>query len=104
MTAELAVGLVAVMLVLLAVLTMVEAAVAQVRCVDGARAGARAAAMGVTDDEVRVLARRSAGEAATVQVRRSDGWVEVEVATGLPGAGLLRSLTVQAEASTPAEP
>ncbi|WP_456847646.1 TadE/TadG family type IV pilus assembly protein, partial [Cellulomonas sp. P5_C6] len=45
-TAELAVGLPAVALLLVAVLTVGAAAVAQTRCTDGARAGARAAALG----------------------------------------------------------
>jgi Flp pilus assembly protein TadG len=52
-TAELAVALPAVMVVLAAVLSVGQAVLAQVGCVDAARAGARAAARGDGLDQVR---------------------------------------------------
>ncbi len=103
-TAELAVGMVAVALVLLAVLAVAGATVAQVRCTDAARAGARAAALGAADEEVGSVVRRSAGADAHVTVRRADGWVQVEVRASLPGAGLVPALGVSAAAAVPEEP
>lgn len=78
-TAELAVGLPAVVLVLVALLVVSSAAVAQTRCADGARAGARSAALGEDDATVVATARRVAGGDAAVSVSRSGGWVSVTV-------------------------
>ena len=80
-TAELAVGLPAVVLVLVALLTVASAAIAQTRCTDAARAGARAAALGEPDATVTATAQRVAGESATVDVGRGGGWVTVGVST-----------------------
>jgi Flp pilus assembly protein TadG len=52
-TAELAVAMPAVMVVLAAVLSVGQAVLAKVTCVDAARAGARAAARGAGPDQVR---------------------------------------------------
>lgn len=78
-TAELAVGLPAVVLVLVALLAVSSAAIAQTRCADGARAGARSAALGEDDAAVVATARRVAGAGAEVSVSRSDGWASVTV-------------------------
>ncbi len=78
-TAELAVGLPAVVLVLVALLAISSAAITQTRCADGARAGARSAALGEDDASVLATARRVAGAGAEVSVSRSDGWVSVAV-------------------------
>lgn len=78
-TAELAVGLVAVVTVLGAVLAVGAAGLAQLRCADGARAGARAAALGEPDAQVRATAARVAGPGAAVEITRADGWVTVVV-------------------------
>ncbi|ROS31651.1 TadE family type IV pilus minor pilin [Cellulomonas sp. PhB150] len=92
-TAELAVGLPAVVLLLVAVLTIAAAGIAQLRCADGARAGARAAALG--SDDAADDARRAAGEGARVAIAESGGWVTVTVSAeigGLPfGGGALRA-------------
>lgn len=86
-TAELAVGLPAVVLVLVLVLGVAAAGMTQMRCADGARAAARAAALGAdapADD-----ARRVAGGQARVVVARDGPWVTVTVSAdvaGLPGA------------------
>lgn len=84
-TAELAVGLVAVVLVLALVLVTASAAAARLRCQDGARTGARVAALGGSDAEVADAARRAAGSASNVAVRRAPPWVEVEVSAAVPG-------------------
>ena len=93
MTAELAVGLPAVVLVLVAVLTVAAAGVAQLRCADGARAGARAAALGSGD--AAADARRVAGDGAQVAVSTAGGWATVTVSSGIGdvpwGGGPLRA-------------
>lgn len=92
-TAELAVGLPAVVLVLVVVLVVAAAGIAQLRCADGARAGARAAALG--SDDAADDARHVAGESARVVITTSAGWVTVTVSSdvgGLPfGGGPLRA-------------
>lgn len=104
-TAELALGLPAVVLALVVVLLVGAAAVAQVRCSDAARAAARAAALGEDHASVQQLATELAGDDAVVTLTESDGWVHVvvqrPVSTG-PLAGL--ALTAEAEASLPIEP
>ena len=85
-TAELAVGLPAVVLLLVALLTIASSAITQTRCTDAARAGARAAALGEPDAEVSVFAHRLAGDAATVAVSRADPWVTVDVSAAV-GSG-----------------
>jgi len=84
-TAELAVALPAVVLVLVALLTLAAAAGAQMRSADAARAGARAAALGEDDAAVRSTAAHVAGDGATVAVVRGDPWVEVTVSTPVVG-------------------
>ena len=103
-TAELAVGMVAVVLVLAVLLVTVAAASARMRCLDAARAGARLAALGETDAEVAALAHRLAGPGAGVLVVRQPPWVEVRVSTSVPGGwftggavGLSASATAWAE-------
>jgi hypothetical protein len=94
-TAELAVGLPAVVLLLVALLTIASTAIAQTRCTDAARAGARAAALREPDGAVRATARRLAGDEATVAVSRAGDWVTVEVssavASGAWGSSPLRA-------------
>jgi len=55
------------------------AAGAQIRCIDAARAGARAAARSEAPGEVLRIARAAAPEGARVSVRRSGGMVRVRV-------------------------
>lgn len=85
-TAELALALPAVVLVLAVLLVTASASAAQLACLDGARAGARVAAIGRPDTEVAAAARRVAGGTATVAVRRDPPWVEVHVSAPGPGA------------------
>lgn len=105
MTAELALGLPAVVLVLAVVLVTVAAGAAQLRCVDAARAGARAAAIGEAPAEVRAAAARVAGDAAQVSVRPDGDWVTVVVSTSVPGSWLTGGrLAVRGSATAWVEP
>ncbi|MCL3861373.1 TadE family type IV pilus minor pilin [Actinotalea sp. K2] len=79
MTAELAVTLPAVVLLLAVLLVTAAATTVQLRCADGARAGARVAALGQDDAQVAAVARRVAGDAVVVSVRREPPFVEVTV-------------------------
>ena len=81
-TAELAVALPAVVVVLAGVLAVGQAVLAQVQCVDAARAGARAAARGESASEVSSLAREGAGDVA-VTVERQGTLVAVSVSRRL---------------------
>ncbi|MFB7666852.1 TadE family type IV pilus minor pilin [Kitasatospora sp. NPDC056138] len=98
MTAETAVALPA--LVLLAAMLMwgVVAAAAQIRCVDAARIGARAAARG--DVNAAEVARAAAPSGAAVQISRDSETVRVAVDAPCPGPGHLASaLTARLRAS-----
>ncbi len=79
MTAETAVALPALVLVLTASLWAVAATDAQLRCVDAARAGARAAARGEAPEQVRAVVLRLAPADTTVSVAAGAGTVRVEV-------------------------
>lgn len=85
-TAELALALPAVVLVVAVLLVTAAAATAQLRCADAARAGARVAALGQSDAEVSAVARQLAGDAATVRVVRDPPWVQVMVSASVPGS------------------
>ncbi|SEE91094.1 TadE family type IV pilus minor pilin [Ruania alba] len=104
MTAELAVLLPGVVLVLVAVLVAAAVGVAQVRCADAARAGARAAAVGHSEAQVVDQAQHVAGPDATVSVQQAGGWVQVRVETDVPLGPLGGLLDVSAELSAAVEP
>ncbi|MCL2467223.1 MAG: pilus assembly protein TadE [Micrococcales bacterium] len=103
-TAELAVGMVAVAMVLVVVLAVAAATVAQVRCVDAARSAARAAALGEDDASVRDTAARVAGSGATVTTTRADGWITVTVSTPLVAQGPFTGLRATGSATGRTEP
>lgn len=103
-TAELALGLPAVVLVLVAVLMVGSAAVAQVQCTDAARAAARAAALGEDSAAVMAIATELAGDDAQVSVVESDGWVRVVVTRSVATGWLGGNLTASAEFAVPLEP
>ncbi|PPK92934.1 TadE-like protein [Kineococcus xinjiangensis] len=86
-TAELALALPAVVLVLCAVLATGEVAIAQVRCTDAARAAARSAARGEPAHVVRAAAETLAPAGARVEVGPGGLGVQVsvEVAVDLGG-------------------
>ena len=104
-TAELAVALTGVVVVLAALLATVSLALAQVRALDAAGAGARAAARGEAEAHVLGLTRRLAGPAARTGVARTASQVtvtvRVPVALPLPGGP---AVDVHASATTPFEP
>jgi len=85
-TAELALLLPAVVVVLLVCATLGAAAIGQLQCADAARAAARAAAIGEPAAAVAAVARDLAGAHAQVQVDREGEWVEVTVTRPMAGA------------------
>ena len=104
-TVELALALPAVVLLLVAVLTLGSAVVGQLRCADAARAGARAAALGEGSAEIAAIAGRVAGDGATVGVSRTGVWVTVTVGGSvLAGPDLGGSLHTHASAVARVEP
>lgn len=104
-TAELAVALPAVVLVLTAVLVLAASALTQLRCADAARAGARAAAIGDDESGVRAVVARVAGPDADVSVVRSGDWVTVSVSDAVVSGGLRTGpLVARASAVAWAEP
>lgn len=100
-TAELAVALPAVLLVAALCLVAVSVGIDQVRCVDAARLGARAAARGDPGEVVRAEALRVAPSGAEVSVRTGPTEVSVTVTAvrSSPGASWLGSFPVQATSS-----
>ncbi|NLF03414.1 MAG: TadE family protein [Actinomycetales bacterium] len=82
-TAELAVALPAVVVVLLLVLGLGTASMAQVRAVDAARTAARLAAIGDDDAALVAAAQRLAGDGSHVGVVREPPWVTVSVRVGV---------------------
>lgn len=101
MTAETAVVLPVLMLLLGAALWLIAIAGARLRCVDAARDGARAAARGESPVAV-VAAAEAAGPAgAVVQIRRSGDRVVVVVRARVgPVSGVLASVPAPVVAAT----
>ncbi|WP_454050760.1 TadE family type IV pilus minor pilin [Cellulomonas sp. Marseille-Q8402] len=105
MTAEFAVLLPVVALLVGVVVALTAGAATQLRCADAARAGARVAALGEDDTAVSAAARRVAGDGVRVAVGRDDGWVVVTVdGTVGPSLPLVGGLVVHASATARAEP
>ncbi|WP_276311864.1 TadE family type IV pilus minor pilin [Streptomyces globisporus] len=102
MTAEAAVVIPVLVAFALALLWALLAAADQIRCVDAARAGARAAARSEPETAVLDAAREAAPQGARVEmVRAGDLWrVRVEAPTRGPG---VPALTLSAEAAALAE-
>lgn len=84
-TAELALTLPAVLMVLLLVVTLGAASVAQLRCTDAARAGARAAALGHSHAQVHQIVTDRAGPDAQVHIEPGADQVRVRVSRPVPG-------------------
>jgi hypothetical protein len=104
-TAELAVALPAVVLVLAALLLTASAATGTMRCAEGARAGARVAALGQSDVEIAAVVRRVAGDGSVTRVTREPPWVQVRVTRRLPGAWFTGgALSLASQATAWAEP
>lgn len=102
-TAELAVALPAVVLVLAALLVVVLAGVSQIRVVDAARAGARAASAGESDGRVHEIVTRLAGSSASAAVGGDGSWVTVTVRTSVVGGWFSGPLAVTATATARVE-
>lgn len=102
-TAELAVAIPAVVLVLALCLVAVGAAVDQIRCVDAARLAVRAAARGDTVAHVRALAAEAAPAGATVEVSARAGTVRVSVQARTRSWAGLPTWQVVAGAESPVE-
>lgn len=104
-TAETAVVLPVLVLVLAAALAAVSVVTAQMRCADAAREGARAAARGESDAAVRQIVASSAPDGSAVTVGRSGDNATVEVSASIalfPGLG--PSMTVSDTATAALEP
>ncbi|HEV2999357.1 MAG TPA: TadE family type IV pilus minor pilin [Solirubrobacteraceae bacterium] len=108
-TAETAVALPALLLVVAVCVWALGLVGATLRCAEAARAGARAAARGETAAEVTDAATRAARHDADVSTTAADGYVTVRVSwSARPPVPLLARLlpatTVSAEATARAEP
>jgi Flp pilus assembly protein TadG len=88
-TAETAVVLPVLLLVLAGAVAAVTLVGAQLRCVDAAREGARAAARGETVAVVTALAGRAAPDGAITSVAVSGQEVRVTVTADVPALGVL---------------
>ena len=84
-TAELAVGLPVVVLLLVAVLSLAAASTAQMRALDAARAGARAYAIGEDDAAAQQAVAQVGGADAALTVTRDEAWVRVTVTRPVVG-------------------
>ncbi|KRV47577.1 pilus assembly protein TadE [Wenjunlia vitaminophila] len=91
-TAETAVLLPALVLLMAMLLWGVLAAAAQIRCVDAARAGARAAARSESRSAVLATAREAAPAGARVRAEVRGDMVLVRVRAHAPGPGRLAAL------------
>lgn len=101
-TAEAAVVIPVLVAFAMALLWALTAASDQIRCVDAARAGARAAARSEPEAEVLEAAREAAPHGARVEVGRAGDLWRVRVEALTPGPGVL-ALTLSAEAAALAE-
>lgn len=104
-TAELATGLPMVIFLLALLLTLASASGAQMRALDAARAGARAAAIGETSAGISAAVTRVGGDDAAASLAREGSWVTVTVSKPIAGVGVIRlPLRISASATAWAEP
>jgi hypothetical protein len=105
-TAEMAVALPSLALVLGAALWAVAAVVAQLECVDAARSGARAAARGESLEAVRQAAGRAAPAGAAVSVTRDSEFSRVTVSASIRPTWVIAgpAVPVGASAASATEP
>lgn len=101
-TAEFAVVLPAVVFVLALSLGALGLALDQVRCVDAARSGARAAARGDSYPAVLLVARRAAPSGALVSMDTSEDLVRVSVVSASRVAGSLLPAWLRASSTASA--
>jgi hypothetical protein len=105
-TAEVAVALPALVLVLAVALWAVKIAATQVTCTDAARSGARAAARGESLPAVRTRVAQALPPGARIEVQRDGETTRVEIVVSIPApiASGLPSLLVKAHATAATEP
>lgn len=103
-TAELAVGLPVVVLLVALLASLAAAGVTELRCEAAARAGAREAALGSDDARVRSTAERVAHDGSAVEVARAGGWTTVRVSAGVSFGPWVAPLRVTATAVGKDEP
>ena len=104
-TAEVAVALPALVVLVAAGMTMVSVLMAQLRCVDAAREAARAAARGEDAAVVRSLAQRSGPKDSAMQMTAGQQEIEVTVSADADSVvGLLPAIHVEATAVALREP
>ncbi|MEJ1112693.1 TadE family type IV pilus minor pilin [Paenarthrobacter sp. CCNWLY172] len=104
MTAEFAVALPAVVLLLAFLLAGGAAGITQLRLEEAATAGARASARGETGGAVEGIVRRLAGDGVSSSVTDDSGWLTVTASARVGGAvGSLIPWTLTASASARAE-
>lgn len=103
-TAEFAVALPAVLLLLAMLLAGAAAGITQLRIEEAARAGARALARGEGSTAVAGIARRLAGDSATASVSAQGEWMDVTVTARVGGPfGTVIPWTLTARASARTE-
>ena len=100
-TAELAVGLPVLVVLLLAVLTLGAASSAHLRALDAARASARSLAIGQSEEQAAEVAMQVGGADISVAFDASGEWVTVTVSKPVVG-GVLARLPLRADASATA--
>jgi Flp pilus assembly protein TadG len=103
-TAEIAVAMPVLMLMLGAALTAVAVIGGQMRCVDAAREAARALARGDSVSSARSLALAAGPRGATLTAQVDKAQVRATVRTRIDPVGLLPGFTVSAEAVASPEP
>lgn len=101
-TAEAAVVVPSLVLIAAMLLWGVMASAAYIQCVDSARAGARAAARGESNEGVRAAVRSSAPKGVRTESVREGELIRVRVRARTPGPGLL-AVELEAEAVALAE-
>lgn len=103
-TAEIAVALPSLVLVLAVALGALEAAATHIACVDAARLGARALARGDTAEAAQQIALRSAPDEARAEVETDSPYARVTVSAPVRLGGVGGSLVVvKGRAATPLE-
>lgn len=101
-TAEFAVGVLAVIPLVLSLVLLIAAAAVQVQVLEAARTGARMLARGDTEDAVRTQVM-TAVPGARVEVVEEVDDAEVSVSRPMGGFGVLPAFTMSATVRTPVE-
>jgi Flp pilus assembly protein TadG len=97
-TVEAALVIPTLVLMTVALCGVVSAMTTQIRCVDAARTGARAAARGEADEAVRAAVAAAAPHGAQTTIDKSGGYVRVAITSPISGLPLLENFTVHADA------